>query len=82
MSLSDWVGFTGVSILLMAFLLNLLGKVTQGSLWYAWLNFIGAGLACLASVLIDYVPFIILEASWTLVSLAGIIRAMTTGKRN
>jgi hypothetical protein len=73
MNPSDWIGFIGVTILLLAFLLNLIGKITQNDLIYIILNIIGAGLAGLASVLIHYVPFIILEGAWTVVSIYGLV---------
>ncbi len=69
---TDWIGFIGVTILLATFFLNLIGKIKKDSLVYLFLNFIGAGLACFASVLLHYLPFIILEAAWTLVSLVGL----------
>jgi hypothetical protein len=74
MNTNDLIGFTGVSILLFAFLLNLSGKIGQHSLPYILLNLFGAGIACLASILISYIPFIILEAAWTLVSAWGLWR--------
>lgn len=73
MNTSDWIGFIGVTLLLVAFLLNLLGKITQNDLIYIILNIVGAGLAGFASVLIHYVPFIILEGAWTLVSVYGLV---------
>lgn len=69
LNINDWIGFTGVAILLLAFLLNLFKKISSNSLSYILMNIIGAGLACLASWLINYIPFVILEASWTIVSL-------------
>jgi hypothetical protein len=74
MKISDWVGFTGVAILLIAFLLNLLNKATVNSYAYISLNLVGAALACAASVLISYTPFIILEGAWTLVSFISLVR--------
>jgi len=74
LSINDWIGFIGVFILLLAFLLNLAGKMSKDSLPYIVLNIVGAGLACLASWLISYMPFVVLEATWTLVSLAALIR--------
>ena len=68
LNINDWLGFTGVTILLLAFLLNLRKKISSTSLTYILMNIIGGGLACLASVLIRYVPFIILEGAWTMVS--------------
>jgi hypothetical protein len=73
LSLSDWTGFTGVAILLLAFLLNLLKKISSNSLPYILMNIIGAGLACLASWMISYIPFVILEATWTVVSVFALI---------
>jgi hypothetical protein len=74
MTTTDWIGFIGVAILLVAFFLNLVNIIKQDSLVYLSMNFIGAGIACLASVLLKYLPFIILEASWTLVSAFGLIK--------
>ncbi len=73
LSLNDWVGFTGVAILLIAFLLNLFKKITSNSVAYILMNIIGAGMACLASWLIHYIPFVILEATWTLVSVIALV---------
>ncbi|GHN01849.1 hypothetical protein WSM22_33380 [Cytophagales bacterium WSM2-2] len=80
MNFSDWIGFTGVTILLVAYLLNLFKKISTESYVYISLNFVGAGLACLASVLIKYVPFILLEAAWTLVSFISLIRLIILKK--
>ena len=80
MELADWIGFIGVGILLAAFVLTLLKKVSQDSPIYIVLNFLGAALACFASILINYVPFIILEGVWTLVSLISWIRLILVRK--
>ena len=82
MDFADWIGFIGVSILLLAFLLNLLKKISQDSHVYILLNLIGAGLACVASILIEYIPFIILEGAWTLVSLVSWIRLIISEKKS
>jgi hypothetical protein len=71
---SDWIGFTGVAILLVAYLLNLLGRLSKDGWLYIVLNIVGAGLSCLASVLIHYMPFVLLEAVWTLVSVGALVR--------
>ena len=73
MTLADWIGSVGVSILLVAFLLNLLKKIAQDSVSYVFMNLIGALLAGLASWMINYTPFIILEAVWVLVSLVSLV---------
>lgn len=74
MNTTDIIGFIGVTILLMAYFLNLTDKIGKNSLVYLQMNFFGAGLACLASVLMRYLPFIILEGSWTIISAFGILK--------
>ena len=73
-SFPDIIGSIGVFILLLAFVLNLLNKISGKSLVYFLMNIVGAGLACYASYLINYIPFIILEGVWTVVSLIALLR--------
>ncbi len=73
MTITDWTGSIGVTLLLVAYFLNLKKIIKTDSLSYLLLNTIGAGLACLASVLLKYLPFIILEGCWTVVSGIGLI---------
>ncbi|HEU4576143.1 MAG TPA: hypothetical protein VFS36_14170 [Chitinophagaceae bacterium] len=68
MTLTDWIGFTGVTILLLAYFLNLFNKLSRNGITYSMLNFFGAALACLASVMLQYWPFIILEGAWACIS--------------
>ena len=79
-SFYDIIGSAGVAILLIAFLLNLLNKISQKSLAYILMNIVGAGLACIASVLINYIPFVILEGAWTLVSIIALINYLRSNK--
>ena len=72
--LSVILGSIGVLLLLLAFLLNLFKILMQDTKTYAMLNVVGAGLSCYASVLIDYMPFVILEGTWALVALIGLAR--------
>lgn len=81
MNLTDWIGFTGVLLLLIAFFLNLKGKISQKSFPYLLLNFLGASIACLASVMLNYLPFILLEGCWTLVSLVGLYELRKNNSR-
>ncbi|AKB41716.1 hypothetical protein DU80_02890 [Methanosarcina mazei] len=72
------VGSTGVLMLLLAFLLNLFKILMQDTKTYAMLNVVGAGLSCYASILIDYMPFVILEGTWALVAFIGLVRLIKT----
>lgn len=73
MTQTDWIGFVGVTILLVAYFINLRGLANKDSLTYLLMNVVGAGLACFASILLHYLPFIILEGCWTIVSAIGLI---------
>ena len=59
---------------MLAYILNVSKKITNESLAFILLNLIGASMACLASVLMDYLPFIILEAVWAIVSFVALIK--------
>lgn len=74
MSLADFTGIAGVSLLLAAFFLNLWGKLSSGAILYGLLNFTGALLAGIASWMIRYYPFVVLEAIWAAVALAGLMK--------
>jgi hypothetical protein len=76
MNTSTIIGSLGVTLLLIAFFLNLFKFISQESSLYILLNIIGAGLSCYASVLISYMPFIILEATWCLVAVAAFVKKM------
>lgn len=78
MHFNDLLGFTGVAILLAAYLFNLLGKISKEGYAYIIMNAVGGGLACLASYLINYLPFVLLEGTWMLVSLFALVKLMTS----
>jgi hypothetical protein len=71
---TDWIGFIGVSLILLAFFLNATNKLSSDHSLYLGLNATGAAIACLASYLISYWPFVILEGAWTVVSLWALLR--------
>jgi len=76
MTFNDIIGSIGVGIILVAYYLNTAGLIIKnGKLFYV-MNVLGAAIACYASWLIDYWPFIILEGMWTLVSIYGLMRTM------
>ncbi|UCG27879.1 MAG: hypothetical protein JSV24_00545 [Bacteroidales bacterium] len=65
------IGSIGVSLLLLAFVLNLFKLIHTGSFVYAFMNFTGASVAGYASILIDFMPFVILEFFWAFIGLIG-----------
>jgi len=74
MTVADLIGSLGVALLLAAFALQVFGKLRSTSRTYALLNVIGAGLAAVASALIDYLPFLVLEGTWCAVALVRLVR--------
>jgi hypothetical protein len=74
-SLATLIGFTGVGLLLLAFVLNLAKMLKAESAPYLLLNLVGAGLACLSSWMIDFMPFVILEGTWAIATLVALIRS-------
>lgn len=74
MSIIDWIGFVGVFQILLAYILQILNKLKNGDLAFILLNLFGASLACLASILMNYLPFVILEGVWALTSLFSLIK--------
>ncbi len=74
MSASELIGSLGVAILLGAFFLNLFGMIRNESRAYQALNATGAAIACYASWMIGFVPFVVLEATWCAVALIALVR--------
>jgi hypothetical protein len=74
LSLSDLIGSVGVALLLLGFFLNLFGYLSRHSRRYASLNFVGAALACWASLLIGFMPFVLLEGTWAVVAGVALVR--------
>ena len=74
MKVSDIIASVGVIILLIAFLLNLYKKLPAESKTYSLLNFIGAGVCCLASYMVKFYPFVILEGVWAAFALVSFFK--------
>ncbi|HSO88747.1 MAG TPA: hypothetical protein VLQ91_19495 [Draconibacterium sp.] len=78
MNTVDWIGIAGVFQILLAYVLNVSNKLDKNDLIYILLNLSGAVLACLASILMKYFPFIILEGVWAVVSLFALLKHYKT----
>jgi hypothetical protein len=79
MKLADIIASTGVLILLVAFFLNLFGKIASNSKFYILSNIVGAGLCCLSSYMIRFYPFVILEAIWAAVAVVSLFKHVPRG---
>jgi hypothetical protein len=76
MSSGELTGTIGVSLLLVAFALNLLKKLKSDSLMYLLLNILGALLAGISSYLINFWPFVVLEFVWMVSSVIILIKTL------
>jgi len=76
MNTNDIIGAIGVGLILIAYFCSIFNWIDgKGKLFYV-LNIVGAGLACYASWLINYWPFVILEGTWCLVSIVGLFKSL------
>ncbi len=76
MDAATWIGSLGVALLLLAFFLSLFKFIAQDSFACIGMNIAGAGLACLSSWMIAFMPFVVLEAVWCLVAAAALAKRL------
>ena len=79
MSTSDITATIGVSLLLIAFILNSRKMIAVESIGYAALNIIGAGLCGYSAFLISFYPFVVLETVWVIVALVSLMKIVSRG---
>ena len=77
MSLADIIATIGISILLIAFILNSRNLISADKKLYNILNIIGAGLCGYSAYLISFYPFVVLETVWAMVALISIIKGVS-----
>ncbi len=70
-------GIAGVALLLAAFGLNLMGRLSQQGTWYLLMNLVGALLAAWYAWAGAQIPFVVLEIVWGGVALARLVRNLT-----
>lgn len=80
MTYTDLISTIGVSLILLAFFLNTFKYLKEKSKFYFILNIVGGAFACYGSILLNSIPFIILEGTWSLVALVGLIRITAKNK--
>ena len=71
---SDAIQLTGAGLILLAYLLLQLGKITPRSSGYLLPNFVGAGLLAYEAARTDQIGFFVLEGTWSLISLIAWVR--------
>ncbi len=76
------VSVIGALLILGAFAANLLQWMNTSNLWYSLLNFVGSAILMVIAVIDQQYGFILLEGTWALVSVWGIIAALRGGGAN
>ncbi|HYG49590.1 MAG TPA: hypothetical protein VD905_01755 [Flavobacteriales bacterium] len=74
MTYADLITTGGVFFILLAFLLTTFNLIHAKTSAYFLLNIAGGGLALYGSILIQSVPFAVLEGVWTLVAVIGLFK--------
>lgn len=80
MTTSDIIATVGVTLLLIAFLLQSIKVIKPESYLFLLLNLFGAAIAGYASWLISFIPFVILEGVWVLVAVFGLVKLYKSQK--
>jgi hypothetical protein len=70
----------GVSLILLGFLGSSFNKIAQPSLTYWLLNLAGGILATIGAALMKSIPFVVLEAVWTVASVVGLVKYFKSKK--
>lgn len=73
MNINDIIGTIGVGMVLVAYFLNIFSLIKKDGIVFYILNIIGGAISCYASIRIHFLPFIILEGIWTIVSIFGLV---------
>ena len=76
MNLNDIIGTIGVGMILLAYFLNVFSWIKKEGLLFYLMNIVGASIACYTSYLIHYIPFVILEGTWAIVSIMGLLKSI------
>ena len=76
MTYTDIISTIGVSLILLAFFLNTFKYLADNSKLYFVLNIIGGAFACYGSILLNSLPFIILEGTWSVMALIGLLKSL------
>jgi len=79
MDLANILGVIGVALLLLAYFLSLVKVLNNQSPYYFLLNIAGAATVGYSSYMIEFWPFVVLEAVWVVVSIVPLVKLLTKG---
>lgn len=76
MSTNDIIGTIGVGLILAAYFLNIFSLIQKDGILFYTLNILGGSIACFASFLIRFWPFVILEGTWAVISIIALWKSI------
>ena len=76
MSTTDIIGTIGVSLILIAYFLNIFSLIKKDGILFFILNILGGAIACFSSYLIRFWPFVVLEGTWAIISIVGLLKSI------
>ncbi|MES2410698.1 MAG: hypothetical protein V4535_04565 [Bacteroidota bacterium] len=76
MSTTDIIGTIGVSLILIAYFLNIFSLIKKDGIQFYVLNIFGGAIACFSSYLIEFWPFVVLEGTWAIISVIGLLKSI------
>ncbi|MGV3697612.1 CBU_0592 family membrane protein [Flavobacterium sp.] len=76
MSTTDIIGTIGVSLILIAYFLNIFSLIKKDGILFFVLNILGGAIACFSSYLIRFWPFVVLEGTWSIISIVALVNSI------
>lgn len=76
MSTTDIIGTIGVSLILIAYFLNIFSLIKKDGILFYVLNIFGGAIACFSSYLIRFWPFVVLEGVWAVISVIALLKSI------
>jgi hypothetical protein len=70
------ISVLGALAILAAYAANLFGWIQPSNLWYSVANFLGSAVLTVVAVVDRQLGFLLLEGTWALVSLWGIVAVL------
>lgn len=76
MNTTDIIGTIGVSLILIAYFLNIFSLIKKDGILFFVLNILGGAIACFSSYLIRFWPFVVLEGTWSIISIVALVNSI------
>ena len=76
MNTTDIIGTIGVGLILIGYFLNIFSIIKKDGVLFYVLNILGGIIACFSSCLIRFWPFVILEGTWAIISVIGLLKSI------